>query len=217
MLNRDLTSPKSNVNAFLLCAIFGMLGLHRIYVRKYFTGFLQLFTLGGFLIWALVDAIIILQENFTDSDNKRLRWEQKKGEYAGLKVRFAAHIIDTFIISIACFLSFVVVIFPLNFYINNSFILLLSELEEFIKLIMILAYYTMLTASPKAATIGKEIMRIMVVDKNKNGLSLSHSFARCLSYFFSYITLGIGFLIIGFTKKHRGLHDMIANTYVIYR
>ncbi len=99
---------------------------------------------------------------------------------------------------------------------NSYFILLLHELEEFIRVVMSILYYVILTCSPKQATIGKNIVGVMVVDSHKNPLSLTHSLGRCLSYYFSYLTLGIGFLMIGWTKKHTGLHDKIAQTYVIY-
>lgn len=217
MLNRNLASSKSNVDAFLLCAFLGAFGFHRFYVGKYFTAFIQFFTFGGFLIWYLIDAIAILREDFTDNNNLLLKWDRdREGQYAGFKIRLVAHIIDTIIITSACFLVFAIIIAPMNLYISNSFIFLLIELEEFIRIAMSVFYYVILTASIKQATIGKNIVGIIVVNKNKKALTLGHSFARCLAYYFSYITLGLGFIMIAFTRKHRGLHDIIAKTYVIY-
>ena len=197
MLNQN----KSNVDAFLLCSLTGIFGFHRFYVGKYFSGTLQLLSLGGFLIWALVDWVAIIREEFSDYEGNLLSWEENRaGEYAGFRVRFAAHIIDHVIVSI------------------TSFILFQSqELEELIKVILSIFYITILTASKMRATIGKKIVGVIVVDKAKNPLSLSHSFARCLAYYFSYLTLVIGFLMIAWTKKHTGLHDKIAQTYVIYK
>lgn len=217
MLNSKLTSGKSNVIAFILCALTGMFGFHRFYVGKYFSGTIQFFTLGGFMIWTIMDCITILRENFTDDEDKILKWDQnKEGEYAGLAVRFAAHLIDAFIISISNFLVFTVFITPIALALNNSYLNLLVEIQEIINILISIFYYTLLSASQKQATIGKEIVGVIVVDKNFKKLRTTHSLARCLAYFFSYISLGIGFLMIAFTKKHRGLHDIIANTYVIY-
>jgi len=40
-------SPKSRLAALLLCALLGVLGVHRFYVGKIGTGILMLVTLGG--------------------------------------------------------------------------------------------------------------------------------------------------------------------------
>ncbi|MEE8624218.1 MAG: TM2 domain-containing protein [Acidiferrobacterales bacterium] len=50
----------------LLCFFLGALGIHRFYVGKIGTGILQLITLGGLGIWALVDFIMIVTGNFKD-------------------------------------------------------------------------------------------------------------------------------------------------------
>lgn len=61
-------SEKGFVPAILLCLFLGGLGVHRFYVGKIGTGILQLITLGGFGIWALIDLIIIITGNFKDSE-----------------------------------------------------------------------------------------------------------------------------------------------------
>ena len=59
-------SEKGFVPAILLCFFLGALGIHRFYVGKIGTGILQLFTLGGLGIWALIDFIMIVTGNFKD-------------------------------------------------------------------------------------------------------------------------------------------------------
>jgi TM2 domain-containing membrane protein YozV len=59
-------SEKGFVPAILLCFFLGALGIHRFYVGKIGTGILQLITLGGLGIWALVDFIMIVTGNFKD-------------------------------------------------------------------------------------------------------------------------------------------------------
>jgi TM2 domain-containing membrane protein YozV len=47
--------------------------MHRFYVGKIGTGLLQLFTLGGFGIWVLIDFIMIILGSFTDKDGKKIK------------------------------------------------------------------------------------------------------------------------------------------------
>lgn len=65
-------SDKKILPAFLLCFFLGCLGIHRFYVGKIGTGIIQLLTLGGFGIWALIDLIIIAVGKSTDKDGNTL-------------------------------------------------------------------------------------------------------------------------------------------------
>ena len=67
-----LASPRSRLVAGLLCFFFGLLGIHRFYVGKWGTGLIQLFTGGGFVIWAVIDLFLIIFGLFTDAEGRRL-------------------------------------------------------------------------------------------------------------------------------------------------
>lgn len=64
-------SDKRLIPALLLAIFLGVFGFHRFYVGKAGTGVLMLLTGGGFLIWLLVDIIMIAIGSFTD---KQRRW-----------------------------------------------------------------------------------------------------------------------------------------------
>ncbi len=70
--SRTNASDKSRLVALVLCLLIGTFGVHRFYVGKIGTGVLQIFTLGGLGIWALVDLILIVLGSFTDKQGKKI-------------------------------------------------------------------------------------------------------------------------------------------------
>lgn len=66
-------SEKGFVPTVLLCFFLGVLGIHRFYVGKTGTGILQLVTLGGLGIWALIDFIMIIVGKFTDRHGRVIK------------------------------------------------------------------------------------------------------------------------------------------------
>ncbi len=65
-------TEKTILPAFLLCFFLGIFGAHRFYVGKIGTGVIQLLTLGGLGIWALIDFIMIIIGKFTDKEGNAL-------------------------------------------------------------------------------------------------------------------------------------------------
>jgi len=63
---------KSWVVTILLCHFLGSLGVHRFYTGRIVSGIFQLLTFGGFGIWTLVDLILIVTDNFKDSNERPL-------------------------------------------------------------------------------------------------------------------------------------------------
>ena len=67
-------SDKSKVAAGLFQLFLGAFGVGRFYTGHVGIGLIQLFTCGGFGIWALIDAIMMLaSNNFLDKQGRPLR------------------------------------------------------------------------------------------------------------------------------------------------
>jgi TM2 domain-containing membrane protein YozV len=65
-------SEKKRLPALLLCFFFGSLGVHRFYAGKIGTGVIQLLTLGGLGVWALIDFIMIIVGSSTDKEGCKI-------------------------------------------------------------------------------------------------------------------------------------------------
>lgn len=72
------TSEKSFVTTWLLSLLVGALGVDRFYLGKIGTGILKLVTFGGMGIWWLIDLIMTLTGNATDSKRQKVRGSGKQ-------------------------------------------------------------------------------------------------------------------------------------------
>ncbi len=70
--DNPFSGQKSWVVAYLLAWFLGAFGIHRFYTGHIATGIVQMLTLGGCFIWALIDFITLSFNNFKDNDNKSL-------------------------------------------------------------------------------------------------------------------------------------------------
>ena len=61
-------SGKSQLVALLLCLFVGIIGIHRFYLGYIWQGVVQILTLGGFGIWALIDLIRIITGDLQPKD-----------------------------------------------------------------------------------------------------------------------------------------------------
>ena len=63
---------KSKLTAILLCFFLGSLGIHRFYLGYTLIGVIQLLTFGGFIIWTIVDLIMLIIGSLKDSEGNDL-------------------------------------------------------------------------------------------------------------------------------------------------
>ena len=69
----------------------------------------------------------------------------------------------------------------------------------------------------RGATPGKKLLHIKIVDaKTLEDIDNKQALTRTFGYVVSALIFFIGFVMVGFTKRKRGLHDFLANSVVIY-
>ncbi len=76
-------------------------------------------------------------------------------------------------------------------------------------------YFTLLESSVLQATFGKLALGIRVTDERGKRISLARANGRYWAKIISAVTGGIGYLMIAFTSRKQGLHDIIASTLVV--
>ncbi len=69
----------------------------------------------------------------------------------------------------------------------------------------------------RGATPGKKFVHIKIVDaKTLQDITNTQALTRSIGYIASTFIFLIGFIMVGFRKDKRALHDLLANTAVIY-
>lgn len=76
-------------------------------------------------------------------------------------------------------------------------------------------YYASFESSAKQATLGKMALNIKVTDMAGCRIGFGRATGRHFAKFISGIILLIGYLMVAFTPKKQGLHDLITGCVVI--
>jgi uncharacterized RDD family membrane protein YckC len=69
-------------------------------------------------------------------------------------------------------------------------------------------------SSSYQATLGKMIFGMKVTDLYGNRISFARATGRHFAKILSGMILGIGFIMVAFTERKQGLHDLLAGTLV---
>ena len=127
--------------------------------------------------------------------------------YGGFWIRTLAHVIDTLLIVI---LSEIIVHF-LKYFAENSdpsFAVILPLSISFI-------YMTILWSSVQA-TVGQKVCGLRVVDAmTGTKISFLRAAGRWFALLLAMSLLFIGVIMVAFTEGKRGLHDIVAGTFVV--
>jgi uncharacterized RDD family membrane protein YckC len=76
-------------------------------------------------------------------------------------------------------------------------------------------YHAFCESSPWQGTIGKKVLGLRVTDMNGNQISFGRATGRYFGMMLSGMICFIGFIMVAFTEKKQGLHDMLASTLVL--
>lgn len=76
-------------------------------------------------------------------------------------------------------------------------------------------YFAVCQSSTWQATLGKLALGIRVTDLQGRRISFPRALGRYPAKIISYITLCIGFMMAGWTRRKQALHDMICSTLVL--
>ena len=133
------------------------------------------------------------------------------GHYAGFWVRVGARIIDIVIVTIALVVIELVSRGVLDDYDT-------AGEEAFWTLIWFVGhwlYFAGLHASEWQATLGKRMLGLRVADVQGHRISFGRATGRYFAEILSALILLIGYLMVAFTERKQGLHDMLASTLVV--
>lgn len=119
--------------------------------------------------------------------------------HAGFWRRCAAYILDSLILFIP---SFIVGLVPL--------------LGMLVALIGRWLYFALMESSAGQGTLGKRAMGIRVTDGKGQRIGFGQATGRYFGAALSYIILYIGYFMAGFTARKQALHDMMADTCVVF-
>ena len=141
---------------------------------------------------------------------------QQATGYGGFWIRVVAYFIDAVVLGIASSILFAVLgvsLIPKDFgAYDYSPTLVWANLGS---VVIVWLYFALMESSARGATIGKMALGLRVVTGDGRQLSFLNATGRYFAKFLSALFMGFGFLMVGFTERKRGLHDMIANTVVV--
>ena len=141
-------------------------------------------------------------------------WDARPADqlaYGGFWIRFVAYLID------AILLSIVGTVLGFAFGVSMAG----KDLEHFdptlnlVSFVIAWLYFAGFESSERGATPGKMALGLRVVTGDGKRLSFLNATGRYFAKLVSALILCIGFIMIAFTERKRGLHDMMANTLVI--
>ena len=135
----------------------------------------------------------------------------KEKRYAGFWMRAGAEVIDSIIFgTLFMTIMFIAIALSTPTALDPT-IPLGAIIAYFVLALVFIVYEVVLTAGAWQGTIGKHVLGLKVEDENGQPLSIGKSTIR---YFAKYV-FPVLWIVVAFTAKKQGLHDLLLNTYVV--
>lgn len=144
------------------------------------------------------------------------QWDVQPGtqqavRYGGFWIRVVAYIIDAILLSVVS--GAIGYATGMNMFSTDY--QHFNPAANVVSIVIGWLYFALMESSERGATVGKMAVGLRVVTDQGQRLSFMNATGRYFAKFISAIILGIGFIMVAFTDRKRGLHDMIAGTLVI--
>jgi uncharacterized RDD family membrane protein YckC len=137
--------------------------------------------------------------------------------YAGFWARVGAYLIDAILLSIVNMVLFTVFGFSMmpNPAMSDQIGSGSFWLVYCVVVALNLLYFALLESSARQATVGKMALGLIVTDTSGQRISFLRATGRYFAKILSGAILLIGFIMVAFTERKQGLHDMLASTLVL--
>jgi uncharacterized RDD family membrane protein YckC len=129
--------------------------------------------------------------------------------YAGFWIRTLAYVIDALILVIVS----EIMVLSMGLLPESS---ALAAIATVLPIAICFIYMTALWASDMQATIGQKVCAVRVVNAiTGTKISFLRAVGRWFALHFGMAILFIGVIMVAFTERKQGLHDMLAGTFVV--
>jgi uncharacterized RDD family membrane protein YckC len=131
-------------------------------------------------------------------------------EYAGFWIRLASGVIDFIVLIFLFYLVYTSIKAFIPHEPFRSILIILIFASWFIEIMYVTGFWVWRGQTP-----GKMAMGIKVIRTDSSPITIPHAFLRYLGYIVCTLTICIGFIWIAFDDRKQGLHDKMADTYVV--
>lgn len=140
-------------------------------------------------------------------------------EYGGFWRRVLAYIIDALIVGVPLFVVFAALdvmagVDPFENWPASSIGQSLELLDQLVNIIVGWLYFALMESGAGQATVGKRALGMVVTDMAGQRMGFGRATGRHFGKFISALLLLIGFIMVAFTQRKQGLHDIMAGTLV---
>ena len=144
----------------------------------------------------------------------------KEPRYAGFWIRVAAIILDGFVLGTVGFIFGMVLMSIDPRLVEESHAYRdynRANIFDLISFLIGFTYHVGFNSSKYMGTIGKVAVGIAITDGDGGRISVLKAVGRYFAYILSAIPLMAGYIMVAFHPQKRAIHDIICNTYVIYK